>query len=245
MVGNNMNDDNKKSNIKRRYGSLSIILITLIFLFFISPTYHLSIAQNRQPAGPGMGVGGFVDEDGDGFNDLLPDSDGDGVPDAIDPDSRNQNADSLFMHQHMQVKADSTGMGHHMTGDSLHMGGMRDPYEHHDGDGHGLFPDMPGPYPGMPGPMPGEPGQYGPGDSTGHGGMHDGHGGDGDHHGDWPPRPPLPPDSNRMGGGKIGPGSGTGGMDHSTPGVAPDPFHGQRERSTSAEPGKAISGQSK
>ena len=240
-----MNDDNKKSNLIGRYGSLSIILITLIFLLFISPTNRPVLAQNGQPAGPGMGVGGFVDEDGDGFNDLLPDSDGDGVPDAIDPDSRNKNTDSLFMHQHMQDRGDSTGMRRHMMGDSLHMGGMRDPYQHHDGDGHGLFPDMPGPYPGMPGPMPGEPGQYGPGDSTGHGGMHDGHMGDGDHHDDWPPPPPPPPDSMGMGGGKVGPGSGTGSIDHNNPSVNPELFHGQRERPATVEPGKAISGQPK
>lgn len=30
----------------------------------------------------------FVDEDGDGFNDLAPDRDGDGIPDRLDPDSR-------------------------------------------------------------------------------------------------------------------------------------------------------------
>ena len=28
----------------------------------------------------------FVDEDGDGFNDLAPDQDGDGIPNALDPD---------------------------------------------------------------------------------------------------------------------------------------------------------------
>ncbi|HBC46418.1 MAG TPA: hypothetical protein DEO84_03175 [candidate division Zixibacteria bacterium] len=240
-----MNNTKKKSSMIDRYGSLSIILIALLSLLIVSLTYLPAMAQNGQPAGPGMGVGGFVDEDGDGFNDLLPDSDGDGVPDAIDPDSRNKNADSLFMHQHMQGRGDSTGMGYRMMGDSLHMGGMRDPYEPHDGDGHGLFPYIPGSYPGMPGPMPGEPGQYGPGDSTGHGGMHDGHWGDGDHHGDWPPPPPLPPDSNGMGGGKIGHGNGTGSIDHSYPGADPDPLKVPREGSTSADPGKTISSQSK
>lgn len=28
----------------------------------------------------------FIDEDGDGFNDLAPDADGDGIPDGLDPD---------------------------------------------------------------------------------------------------------------------------------------------------------------
>ncbi|MBK6900087.1 MAG: hypothetical protein IPH09_12765 [bacterium] len=34
----------------------------------------------------GYGVGGFVDENGDGFNDLAPDVDGDGIPNGLDPD---------------------------------------------------------------------------------------------------------------------------------------------------------------
>jgi hypothetical protein len=34
----------------------------------------------------GFGVGGFIDENGDGFNDLAPDADGDGIPNGLDPD---------------------------------------------------------------------------------------------------------------------------------------------------------------
>ena len=36
--------------------------------------------------GHGFGVRGFVDENGDGFNDLAPDADGDGIPNGMDPD---------------------------------------------------------------------------------------------------------------------------------------------------------------
>ena len=36
--------------------------------------------------GYGYKVGSFVDEDGDGFNDLAPDEDGDGIPNGLDPD---------------------------------------------------------------------------------------------------------------------------------------------------------------
>ena len=45
-------------------------------------------AANGNGAGHGYGhrVGGFVDENGDGFNDLAPDADGDGIPNGIDPD---------------------------------------------------------------------------------------------------------------------------------------------------------------
>ena len=37
-------------------------------------------------AGNGNGVCEFIDEDGDGFNDLAPDDDGDGIPNRLDPD---------------------------------------------------------------------------------------------------------------------------------------------------------------
>ena len=44
---------------------------------------------NGEPnSGQGQGamIRGFVDEDGDGFNDLAPDADGDGIPNALDDD---------------------------------------------------------------------------------------------------------------------------------------------------------------
>lgn len=38
-------------------------------------------------SGPAYGNGfGFVDENGDGYNDLAPDADGDGIPNGLDPD---------------------------------------------------------------------------------------------------------------------------------------------------------------
>jgi hypothetical protein len=36
--------------------------------------------------GSGHRIGGFVDENGDGFNDRAPDADGDGIPNGVDPD---------------------------------------------------------------------------------------------------------------------------------------------------------------
>jgi hypothetical protein len=46
-------------------------------------------AQTTDPddrPGQGVQVRGFLDEDGDGFNDLAPDADGDGIPNGLDPD---------------------------------------------------------------------------------------------------------------------------------------------------------------
>ncbi len=49
-----------------------------------------AFAQDGDPAGfgegNGYGVCQFIDEDGDGFNDLAPDHDGDGIPNGLDPD---------------------------------------------------------------------------------------------------------------------------------------------------------------
>ena len=51
---------------------------------------HRNVAQNSygdMGENPGSGQGrGFLDEDGDGINDLAPDNDGDGIPNGQDPD---------------------------------------------------------------------------------------------------------------------------------------------------------------
>ncbi len=46
----------------------------------------MTAAANAQGFGPGDGICNFIDEDGDGFNDLAPDADGDGIPNGLDPD---------------------------------------------------------------------------------------------------------------------------------------------------------------
>jgi hypothetical protein len=158
-------------------------LLTMILALAALAILSLGVPASAQEAnsnGPKIGVGGFLDEDGDGFNDLMPDADGDGVPDALDPDYRNRQSDGTFMREQMNGMGDTTGVRHHeMPGDD---------------DRHPIMRDGMGPHDGM---GPGEPGQYGPGDSTGHGGMggdprHGGHRGGGDMGGD--------PDSSDMGG---------------------------------------------
>lgn len=57
-------------------------LAILALAAFSSPVY----AQAEKAGGYGPGVGGFIDENGDGFNDLAPDADGDGIPNGLDPD---------------------------------------------------------------------------------------------------------------------------------------------------------------
>jgi hypothetical protein len=54
-----------------------------IFLFIFMLGAGVAVAQGF---GDGDGICNFVDEDGDGYNDLAPDADGDGIPNGQDPD---------------------------------------------------------------------------------------------------------------------------------------------------------------
>lgn len=64
----------------------------IILMAATSLTASAAFAQETDPigdpVGPGEGNGvcQFIDEDGDGFNDLAPDHDGDGIPNGLDPD---------------------------------------------------------------------------------------------------------------------------------------------------------------
>jgi hypothetical protein len=62
---------------------LTTLLILLTSLLAVS-----ALAQDDVTFGPGQGHGicQFIDEDGDGFNDLAPDADGDGIPNGMDED---------------------------------------------------------------------------------------------------------------------------------------------------------------
>lgn len=67
----------------------TLILLTILAGTLLAVT---AFAQDEgdtteSPAtGPGTGVCRFLDEDGDGFNDLAPDADGDGIPNGQDED---------------------------------------------------------------------------------------------------------------------------------------------------------------
>jgi hypothetical protein len=81
----------------------------------------LAGAASAQDFGPaGNGVCGFVDEDGDGFNDLAPDADGDGIPNGLDEDYVKPEDGTGYQHKYGSVEdeafaskvADETAQGH-------------------------------------------------------------------------------------------------------------------------------------
>jgi hypothetical protein len=69
---------------------LSVVAIAVAFLTFVSMSDD-SFAQNK--AQKGNKATGFVDENGDGYNDNAPDHDGDGIPNGLDPDYQPLNPD--------------------------------------------------------------------------------------------------------------------------------------------------------
>jgi hypothetical protein len=64
------------------------IALTTLLTLLMSLLAVAAFAQDDVTFGPGQGNGvcQFIDEDGDGFNDLAPDADGDGIPNGMDED---------------------------------------------------------------------------------------------------------------------------------------------------------------
>ena len=62
------------------------IIISAIAVLAIAAFVTPASAQTDGAGGFGYMVGGFLDENGDGFNDLAPDADGDGIPNGQDAD---------------------------------------------------------------------------------------------------------------------------------------------------------------
>ncbi|MDZ7333056.1 MAG: hypothetical protein ONB31_13865 [candidate division KSB1 bacterium] len=74
----------------KRIIKLSVLAIAVAFLAFTTLSDE-SFAQTK----PQMGnkAAGFVDANGDGYNDKAPDADGDGIPNGLDPDYKPLNPD--------------------------------------------------------------------------------------------------------------------------------------------------------
>lgn len=62
------------------------IILSALAALAIAALGSPALAQVDGAGGAGYMVGGFLDENGDGFNDLAPDADGDGIPNGLDAD---------------------------------------------------------------------------------------------------------------------------------------------------------------
>ncbi len=121
-------------------------------------------AQNN---GNGYSVRGFVDDDGDGFNDLAPDHDNDGIPNGLDPDYNRP----LDGSGNQFGNADDPDGDNMFQNQNRHMNNFYGDQDQGEGNGYG------------PGDGSGNNGD-GPNDGSGNG-----PGGDGDCDGDGPKRP--------------------------------------------------------
>lgn len=101
--------------------------------------------------GHGFNVGGFVDDDGDGYNDLAPDADGDGIPNGLDPD--------------YVRPLDGTGQRFGASGDCELLSAQADGFQH---KYMNKFLNM---WQRMFGQTSASQSGYGPGDGTGNGGV--------------------------------------------------------------------------
>lgn len=98
----------------------SLITLTAAILFLLGIAV---ITPDVYAQGNGFMVGGFVDENGDGFNDLAPDQDNDGIPNGQDDDYvrpldgsgnqfgnvGNQDEDQMKQYQHRFMNSWSNG----------------------------------------------------------------------------------------------------------------------------------------
>ena len=81
-----------KQNTMRREKTMNrtnlTFLLAISFLLLATGAMAQADSPGEPGEGPGQGNGvcQFIDEDGDGFNDLAPDHDGDGIPNGLDPD---------------------------------------------------------------------------------------------------------------------------------------------------------------
>ena len=117
---------------------------TMMILLSLILTSLLAVTANAQDFGPGQGNGvcQFIDEDGDGFNDLAPDADGDGIPNGLDEDFVKPEDGSGNMYQYL-YKYNFGAMGEdaqHRFGNSTDGAQNGNHYGPGDGTGQGTGP---------------------------------------------------------------------------------------------------------
>jgi len=140
----------------------------IVFSFIIMVILPVNVqAQDDKSDKKEIKAQQFVDEDGDGFNDLLPDSDGDGIPDMIDPDFKGHSAESLYMHRYMNgqtIEAERNQFQH------MFQHGEQGQYGPNDSTGHGMHDGQGGSHHGGEAVGQGGQGNGGQGGNDGGGG---------------------------------------------------------------------------
>lgn len=76
---------------------LMVLILAALLIAFLAVGANAQDAESAHDNGGG--VCRFIDEDGDGFNDLAPDADGDGIPNGLDPDYEKPEDGSGLMNQ--------------------------------------------------------------------------------------------------------------------------------------------------
>jgi hypothetical protein len=98
----------------KKLTTLTVFLTALAVLLLIQPADLNAQNQGR----------GFIDEDGDGFNDRAIDTDGDGIPDFHDPDSPNFVDEDGDGYNDNAPDADGDGIPNHLDEDYEHNAGL-------------------------------------------------------------------------------------------------------------------------
>lgn len=115
-------------------------LITLMAAILVLMLAAMASAQDFGP-GQGNGVCQFIDEDGDGFNDLAPDADGDGIPNGMDEDYVRPEDGSGNMYRHGQAGEMGGKEFGFAKGEGMGQGaGSGQGYGLRDGSGSGVGP---------------------------------------------------------------------------------------------------------
>lgn len=75
------------------------LVFFLLVVLLVFPSLADARAQDSNPdPDADQDLCRFIDEDGDGFNDLAPDADGDGIPNGLDPDyEKPEDGDGLLI----------------------------------------------------------------------------------------------------------------------------------------------------
>lgn len=123
--------------MKRVLMIMVIAVFAVPFLMFTAPADVAAEDETDDTAKKKIKHGPhFVDKDGDGYNDLAPDHDGDGIPNGQDPDWKGPGKGKGYGHHKANCKGHWKGKGlHGRSFVDKNNDGYNDLAPDHDGDG--------------------------------------------------------------------------------------------------------------